>query len=91
MLALGVFGLGLFAVSLSGEDLVTSFSASATAFGNVGPGLGAVGPSSDFLELSAPARAVMQVVMLLGGLEIYPVLLALTAVAVDIPQLRRHR
>ena len=85
VLALAIFGTGMFAVSLTGEDLVTAFSASASAFGNVGPGLGAVGPTTDFLELSAPARGVLQAVMLLGRLEIYPVLLALFAIGGRVP------
>jgi trk system potassium uptake protein TrkH len=91
VLALAIFGTGMFAVSLTGEDLVTSFSASASAFGNVGPGLGDVGPTADFLELSAPARGVLQAVMLLGRLEIYPVLLALFAIAGRVPVPRRRR
>lgn len=79
VLGLVIFGLGVVAIALTGEDLVTSYGASATAFGNVGPGLGAVGPTNDFGELSAWGRGALEVVMLLGRLEIYPVLLAVAA------------
>ncbi len=80
VLALATFGSVAVIIVLTGVDIVTAFSASATAFGNVGPGLGDIGPTSDFLALPAEARAVSLVAMLLGRLEIYPILLALVAV-----------
>jgi trk system potassium uptake protein TrkH len=87
VLALATFGGGAIAIALTGADIVTSFSAAATAFGNVGPGLGDVGPASDFLELPRLARWVTMVQMLLGRLEIYPVILALSVVTLR----RRYR
>ncbi|MDJ0768532.1 MAG: TrkH family potassium uptake protein [Ilumatobacter sp.] len=78
VLALATFGGGAIAIALTGTDVISAFSAAATAFGNVGPGLGDVGPSSDFLELPRLARWVTMVQMLLGRLEIYPVILALS-------------
>ncbi len=87
VLALAVFGLSALLISLAGVDLITSLSTAATAFGNVGPGLGRVGPTEDFLNLPRQARWVAFVVMLLGRLEIYPLLLALFA----IPGLREVR
>ncbi|MEO6651148.1 MAG: TrkH family potassium uptake protein [Ilumatobacteraceae bacterium] len=86
ILALATFGGGAVAIALTGPDIITSFSAAATAFGNVGPGLGAVGPTNDFLELPRLARWVTMVQMLLGRLEIYPVILALSVVTLK----RRH-
>jgi trk system potassium uptake protein TrkH len=86
IMALGVFGAGALAIALSGPDLVTSLSAAATAFGNVGPGLGDIGPSGDFLNLPAFARWVTMAQMLLGRLEIYPVILSLSFIV-----LRRWR
>jgi trk system potassium uptake protein TrkH len=87
VLALATFGGGAVLIALSGPDVVTSFSAAATAFGNVGPGLGDVGPSSDFLALPRFARWVTMAQMLLGRLEIYPVILALSVVTLR----RRYR
>ncbi|MDW3216064.1 MAG: TrkH family potassium uptake protein [Ilumatobacteraceae bacterium] len=87
ILALATFGGGAMAIALTGPDIITSFSAAATAFGNVGPGLGDVGPTSDFLELPRIARWVTMVQMLLGRLEIYPVILALSVVTLR----RRYR
>jgi len=80
ILALATFGGGAIAIALTGPDLITSFSAAATAFGNVGPGLGDVGPTGDFLTLPRAARWVTMGQMLLGRLEIYPVILALSVV-----------
>jgi len=87
VLALATFGGGAMVIALTGPDLVTSFSAAGTAFGNVGPGLGDVGPTHDFLELPRLARWVTMGQMLLGRLEIYPVILALSVVTLR----RRHR
>ncbi len=84
ILALAAFGGGSLLIILSGTDLVTGFSASATSFGNVGPGLGEVG--ADFLAVPAFGRLVSVVLMLLGRLEIYPILLAL--VKLPIPRIR---
>jgi trk system potassium uptake protein TrkH len=88
VLALAVFGGGAVLIAMSGPDMITSFSAAATAFGNVGPGLGAVGPTSDFLELPAFARLVTMAQMLLGRLEIYPIILSLSFIVLR-PR-RRH-
>lgn len=80
ILALAIIAGGALLISLSGPDLVTAFSASGSAFGNVGPGLGGVGPTEDYLSLPWFARAVTMLQMLLGRLEIYPVILALSVV-----------
>ena len=78
VLALVVFGGGAVLIALTGPDMITSFSAAASSFGNVGPGLGDVGPTGDYLALPWVARVVTMVQMLLGRLEIYPVMLALS-------------
>jgi trk system potassium uptake protein len=80
VMTLAIFGGGAVLIALSGPDMVTSFSASASSFGNVGPGLGDIGPSGDYLALPRTARAVTMAQMLLGRLEIYPVILALSVV-----------
>ena len=90
-LALAAFGGGAVLITLSGADLVTAFSASATAFGNVGPGLADIGPTSDFLALPRAARIVGMGLMLLGRLEIYPVLLAVVALPIPRVLLARLR
>jgi len=86
VLALATFGGGGLIVAMTGSDIITSFSASATLLGNVGPGLGDVGPTSDFLNISRLARIVGMGSMLLGRLEIYPILLALAALPLSGPR-----
>ncbi|HEU5302615.1 MAG TPA: TrkH family potassium uptake protein [Acidimicrobiia bacterium] len=61
-------------------DLVTAASAATTSMGNVGPGLGAIGPTDTFLALDPGARVITMGLMLLGRLEIFPVLLAVAAI-----------
>lgn len=80
----GFFGLfmaagaaGTFVVAAFGADILTAISATAASIGNVGPGLGRVGPAGDFLNIAWPSRVGMAVVMLVGRLEVYPVLLGL--------------
>ncbi len=56
-------------------DFVSAISAVATCIGNVGPGLGVVGPASTFLTVPVPGRWVLVTVMWLGRLEIIPCLI----------------
>ncbi len=64
--------------SADGLDLVTSASAVASALGNIGPGLGDVGPSSNYSGLPGAAKWLLATVMIVGRLEIFPVLLLFT-------------
>ena len=69
--------VGLFAVIYAGMglDLVTALSASATALGNVGPGLGdVIGPSGNFVPLPDAAKWALSFQMMLGRLELFTVL-----------------
>lgn len=72
-----VFSLASLALCLMGSDIVTSISAVATTLGNVGPGLGAVGPTDNFAHLPAAAKWILTVCMLAGRLEIYTLLVLL--------------
>ncbi len=57
-------------LALTGLDLLTSMSASATSISNVGPGLGnIIGPNFNFSELSNIAKWVLSFGMLAGRLE----------------------
>ena len=86
ILALAIFGGGAVLISATGPDMITSLSSSATAFGNVGPGLGSLDHANDFLSIPAPGRAIAMAQMLLGRLEIYPVILALSVVTLRLPR-----
>lgn len=60
-----------------GIDLITSFSAVAASIGNIGPGLGLVGPAGNYAFLPWHAKYVHSLLMLLGRLEIYTILVLL--------------
>lgn len=64
-------------ISFEPFDLLTNITAAVTCFNNVGPGLSAVGPASNFAGYSIFSKIVLTLAMLLGRLEIYPILLTL--------------
>ncbi len=68
---LGLVGLGAAAMAASGEDLLTSITASLSAVGNVGPAFGSVGPSDHYAHLSGFAKSTLAFCMLAGRLEIF--------------------
>ena len=61
--------------SFSGLEIVTSLSASASAIGNIGPGLGDIGPAYNWNSLPVIAKLLAAFLMLLGRLEIFTVML----------------
>ena len=58
-------------------DLVTAASASIAALSNVGPGLGDVGPTSNYAWVSTSGKWILTFLMLAGRLELYSVLILL--------------
>lgn len=62
-------------VLLEGKDIITSVTAVITSINNVGPGLGLVGPTGNFADLSILSKGVLSVCMIIGRLEIYPIML----------------
>lgn len=61
-----------------GLDLVTAASAVASSMGNVGAGLGQVGPSGGFSDFPELAKWLLAGLMIVGRLEIFPVLVLFT-------------
>lgn len=73
---MGTLALLTLLLSLTGLDMVSSLSGSATALSNVGPGLGSViGPAGNFQGLPDAAKWLLSAGMLLGRLEFYTLLL----------------
>lgn len=70
--------LGTLVFCLDGQDLLTAFTCSASSLGNVGPGLGAVGPYDNYAVLSPWAKWFSGLLMIGGRLEIYTLLVLLT-------------
>lgn len=71
---IGVFLLSLLLISLDGETMTTNFTAVAATINNIGPGLDAVSPAGNFGGFSWWAKLVFVFDMLVGRLEVFPVL-----------------
>ena len=70
-----VFAVSMVVLSFDEMDLITNFTAVASAMNNVGPGLDLVGPASNFSVFSEPVKIVLIFDMLAGRLELFPILL----------------
>jgi trk system potassium uptake protein TrkH len=73
-----IFAVSVLIVSYDCNDFTTSFSAVAATLGNIGPGLGLVGPMGNFSDLSVLSKLVLSLCMIIGRLEILPMLLLFT-------------
>lgn len=71
---IGVFFVILLAVSFTMPDFTSAFSAVTATFNNIGPGFGIVGPTESFASLTNINKIILSFSMLLGRLEIFPVL-----------------
>lgn len=65
-------------ISLDGLDFTSSFTAVVSCINNIGPGLGAVGPTGNFAHFSVFSKLILSLDMLAGRLELYPLLIALS-------------
>ena len=61
-------------LSLDGFNLETNLSAALATFNNIGPGMGAVGPTCNFAAYGVLSKLTMCLAMLAGRLEIFPIL-----------------
>ena len=67
-------------ISLDGFGFATTFSAVTACMSNNGPCLGAVGPMGNFADFSLASKLLLSLTMLLGRLEIFPLVLFFTPV-----------
>jgi len=74
ILYLSLFVVASLIMAALGLDVVSSFASVAATIGNVGPGLGVVGPDRNYLEVPLLGKWVLVLCMLLGRLEIYTVI-----------------
>lgn len=70
-----IFCAAVLIVALEGKDMVTTISAVAATLGNVGPGFEIVGPMGNYSSFTVLSKFVMSLCMIIGRLEIYPILL----------------
>ena len=78
MIYILIFCIGSILIALCGMDFNTSIGTVATCLGNVGPGIGTVGPVDNFAHLPGEAKWILSFYMLLGRLELFTVLMLLT-------------
>ncbi len=62
-------------VSFENKDFVTSFTSVTTCISNVGPGFSLIGPTGNFSIFSPFSKIVLSVCMLMGRLELFPILI----------------
>lgn len=70
-----IFAISVILISLDTSDTTTSFTAVAATLNNIGPGLSMVGPTQNFGFLNDFSKLVLSFDMLVGRLELFPMLL----------------
>ncbi len=70
-----IFIMAVLAVSLDNLDWATNIASVAACLGNIGPGFGIVGAVGNYSTLSDFSKLVLSLCMIIGRLEIYPILL----------------
>jgi trk system potassium uptake protein TrkH len=78
LLYLSLFMMGSLLLAAMGLDFMTAIGAVATCLGNVGPGIGKVGPVDNFAWLPSDIKLVLSFLMLLGRLELFTILVLFT-------------
>jgi trk system potassium uptake protein TrkH len=73
VLYLFLFILGTIIVVVTGVEPVTAASSVATCMAGIGPGLGTVGPMSNFAHMPDISKVVLSLLMIIGRLEIITV------------------
>ena len=77
LLYIGIFIVSSLFMALLGLDMITAISSVAATLGNVGPGLGTVGPTDNYIHIPFLGKWLLSLCMLIGRLEIYTVMVLL--------------
>jgi trk system potassium uptake protein TrkH len=75
ILFLAIFVLASIAMSALGLDIITSISSVAATLGNIGPGLGKVGPAEHYAHIPGIGKGILIFCMLAGRLEVYTIVI----------------
>ena len=78
-LYMGIVFMSSLILTALGVDILTAFSGSAAAMGNVGPGFGMVGSLGNYNLIPEVGKWVLTLTMLLGRLEIFALIMFFTA------------
>jgi trk system potassium uptake protein TrkH len=73
-----IFGVGTVVMSAIGLDFETAIGATIASLGNIGPGIGHVGPVDNYAAIPDIGKWVLSFLMLLGRLELFTVLVFLS-------------
>jgi len=77
LLYAGIYVIGVTALTALNLDMISAASGMAACLGNVGPGLGSLGPFDNYAGVHAIGKWLLIMAMLLGRLEIYTVIVLL--------------
>ena len=69
-----ILSVSMLYLTTQGLDILSSLTAAAACMGTTGSGMGIVGPIQNFSEISGGGKYVLCALMLIGRLEIYPLL-----------------
>ena len=67
------FVAGILVLLGCGHDLTTSLTASIATLGNIGPGLGMIGPTDNYAAIHPVGKTFCVVLMLVGRLEVFAI------------------
>jgi len=73
-----IFAIGTFVMSFLGLDFESAIGSTAATLGNIGPGIGSVGPVGNFAHIPIIGKWFLSFLMLLGRLELFTVLILLS-------------
>jgi len=73
-----IFAIGSVVMSILGLDFETSIGSVAATLGNIGPGIGKVGPIHNYADIPVFGKWFLSFLMLLGRLELFTILILLS-------------
>ncbi len=78
ILFVSLFVAGVLVMAAMGLDFTTSMGAVAATLGNIGPGLGMVGPTDGYSQVPFFGKWILSALMLIGRLDIFTVIVLLS-------------
>lgn len=78
ILFVSLFATGVLVMAAMGLDFTTSMGAVAATLGNIGPGLGMVGPTDGYSQVPFFGKWILSALMLIGRLDIFTVIVLLS-------------
>ncbi len=70
-----IYAVVMIIISLDGFSFTTNFTACVATLCNIGPGLEIIGPMGNYSAFSALSKIVLTLAMIIGRLEIFPMLI----------------